>query len=168
MGKRKRTWPYIKAFNAHVRGTKPRSHIRLVEAEIRTLSRPLHTQLSLLHPGLSRTASITTRVLKHIYDDHGAHAPEIIKHLAAMVGSPSIVYENKPGRAGMYIFAIRVDTRTYCGVMDIERTRHGRCVLHVRTAFYASNPTAYLSGLNCVWLNVSRFVEPGGQRIPPS
>ncbi len=150
MGKRKRTWPYIKAFNEYIRGTTYKQLIYLTEIEIRTLPKPLYQIFLATHPGVLRTVYVHTRVLKHIYDDHRIHSQEIISHLARIIGSPDSVYENKRGRKGRYLFTYRFNSQTYCAIVESTPNYEKYC-LQVRTAFYASNPKAYLKDLKHIW-----------------
>lgn len=167
MGKRRRTRPHIQLFNAFVLGTAPRTYIHVTEAEIRSIPKPVTLLLSDTYPRLSSKVTISTKALKHIYDDHTIHSIEIVSNLAAVIGSPDAVYENKKGRAGAYIFTATRKGRVLCAIIDII-AQDDLHVMQVRTAFYTSKPRLYLGGSKCVWENVSRFVEPGGQHTPPS
>jgi hypothetical protein len=167
MGKRKRIWAHKKLFATYVRGTAPRAYVHLLQTDIRSIPKPLLHLLAKKHKRLHPKVSISTKSLKHIYDDHVEHAEAIVRQIPVAIGSPDAVYLNKANRTGAYIFAVSTKGRTLCAVIDIAAVRNVHR-MQVRTAFYASKPRSYLGGLECVWRNVSRFVEPGGQHTPPS
>ncbi len=150
MGKRKRTWSYIKVFYTHVRGTAYKQSVYLTEIEICTLPKLLHQKFLLAHPSMLPTVYVHTKVLKHIYDDHRTHSREIIIHLGRIMGSPDAVYENKQGRKGLYLFTHTVNSRTYFAVVEPLHVNNRFC-LRVRTGFYASKPRTYVKDLKQIW-----------------
>jgi hypothetical protein len=139
-------------FHEHVAGTEKKSFVHLAKVAVCNLGPKIYRKLRESHILDNSKVFISTKVLKHIYDDHHPQHLTMIKNLHRIVRSPEVVYKNKPGKGGDYIFVKEIRDETYCVVLDIIQSETDSSI-EIRTCFYASRPKRYFREFECIWSN---------------
>jgi hypothetical protein len=137
-------------FERYVAGTRVKEHVFLAKTVVCKLNAKLYRRLCEEGELENSKVYVSTKVLKHIYDDHFHEHEKLIDNLNIIVNSPEAVYRNKDGKSGAYLLIKDIQAVTYCVVMDVSQTGDGMR-MEIRTCFQVSTPKRYLKGCELVW-----------------
>ena len=146
----RRISPQELLFQEYVVGTVRKSRVYLTKSVICSLNAKVYRKLRKKHRLDNSKVFISTKVLKHIYDDHATYFKEIIPNLDLIIRLPDAVYKNKPGKGGEYLFIKKLKGQTYCVVLDIL-LQQKISICEIRTSFNTPRPELYLRGSECIY-----------------